>query len=208
LTVEDQITDAEYFLNILRDKSSCDELRPNLTAFLAISRGIIDHLLEEYNVKFGLNIPLDTKLFTKTFKKAAKWQNNQPALIFIKFYKNEFKTLASTTVGGLIIGKRNIAIHRTETSLHGKFSVSIPESINLEAKVSIVKTDRNGNIIEESQSFSQEQNKQNDENVPSPSKVEVKWFFSDYPNKEVADICREFLDLVCDFVDKVHRRFP
>ena len=68
MTVEDQIKDAEYFLHLLSDKYSRDELRPNLTAFLAISRGVIDHLLEEHNVKFGLNIPLETKLVIDTFK--------------------------------------------------------------------------------------------------------------------------------------------
>ena len=50
--------------------------------------------------------------------------------------------------------------------------------------------------------------KRNDEDVPSLSEVKVKWFFSDYPHKEVADICREFLDLVCGFVGKVYSKFP
>jgi hypothetical protein len=72
--------DAEYFLHALRGKTSREEFRPNLTAFLAISRGILDHLLEAYNVKFGLNIPIHEKLFIKTFKKAANRQNNQHAL--------------------------------------------------------------------------------------------------------------------------------
>jgi len=88
LTVEDQIKDAEYFLKILRDKYSRDELRPNLTAFLAISRGVIDHLLEEYNARFGL-IPLDEKLNLDTFEKEAKRQSNQTALGFLQVYKCE-----------------------------------------------------------------------------------------------------------------------
>ncbi|MGB7956860.1 MAG: hypothetical protein WCF23_23040 [Candidatus Nitrosopolaris sp.] len=115
MTVEDQIKDAEYFLHLLSDKYSRDELRPNLTAFLAISRGVIDHLLEEHNVKFGLNIPLETKLVIDTFKEAAKRQSNQTAMDFLKFYKCEFYSLAKTPVGHLILGKRNIAIHRTTT---------------------------------------------------------------------------------------------
>ena len=45
LTVEDQIKGAEYFLHLLRDKSSRDELRPNPTAFLAISSGIIGSII-------------------------------------------------------------------------------------------------------------------------------------------------------------------
>jgi hypothetical protein len=96
--VIDQIKDAEYFLHLLSDKYTRDELRPNLTAFLAISRGVIDHLLEEYNMKFGLNIPLDKKLNIDTFEKGVKRQNNQPALRFINFYKCEFDTLTDTPV--------------------------------------------------------------------------------------------------------------
>ena len=208
MTVEDQINDAEYFLHILRDKYSRDELRPNLTAFLAISRGIMNHLLEEYNVKFGLNVPLKEKLSIRTFEETAKRQNNQPALGFINFYKSEFNSLANTTVGGLMLGKRNIAVHRIPTSLTGHFSVYIQESINFDEKTSSVKTDKNRNIGQESQSFSPQQNSRNDEDVPSLSEVEVKWFFSDYPNEEVVDICREFLNLVCDFVGRVYEKFP
>jgi hypothetical protein len=208
LTVEDQISDAEYFLNILRDKSSRDELRPNLTAFLAISTGIIDYLLEDYNVKFGLNIPLGKILYFWRFEGAAKKQKNQLALGFINFYRGEFNTLRNGSVGKLIFGKRNIAIHRTPTSLRANFSVSIHESIHLDEILRSVRTDKNGNIRQESQAFNPQQNKQKDEDVPSPSEVEVKWFFSDYPHKEVADICREFLDLVRDFVDNVRKKFP
>jgi hypothetical protein len=149
--------DAEYFLHILRDKYSRDELRPNLTAFLATSAGIVDYLLEDYNVKFGLNIPLDQILFFWRFEEAAKKQNNQLALGFINFYKSEFNTLRNDPVGKLIFGKRNIVIHRTPTSLHGKFSVNIQESIHLDESVSIVKTDRNENIKQ--QSFNSQQTK-------------------------------------------------
>jgi hypothetical protein len=209
LTVEDQIKDAD--LHLLSDKYSRDELRPNLTAFLAISRGVIDHLLEEYNMKFGLNIPLEKKLNIDTFEKGAKRQNNQPALRLINFFKCEFDTLTDTPLGGLMFGKRNIVIHRTGTPLHAKFLVNIPESINLEEKLSSVETNKNGNIRQESQSFSPQQNKQKDEHVPSLSEVEVKWFFIDNdrePHKEVTDTCREFLDLIRDFVDKVHKKYP
>jgi hypothetical protein len=207
LTVEDQIKDAEYFLDILRGKSSRDELRPNLTAFLAISTGIVDYLLEDYNVKFGLNIPLDQILYFWRFEQAAKRQNNQPALEFINFYRSEFNTLRDDRVGDLMFGKRNIAIHRKPASLHGKFSVHIQESIHLEEKPSSVKTDKNGNIEQQSQAFSSQQNKQKVEDL-TPSKVEAKSFFTDCPNKEVADICREFLDLVRGFVDKMYKKFP
>ena len=100
--------DAQYFLNKLKSESVQDELRPNIIAFLAISRGIIDHLLEEYNIKFGLDIPLSEKLFLNAFEKAAESQNNAPALAFIKFYDCEIAFLKCDDVANLIFNKRNI----------------------------------------------------------------------------------------------------
>jgi hypothetical protein len=197
LTVEDQIKDAEYFLHLLSYKYSRDELRPNLTAFLAISRGVIDHLLEEYNVKFGLNIPLETKLFIDTLKKAAKSQSNQTALDFLKFYKCEFYSLAKTPVGhlilgkrGLMLGKRDAAMHRIPPPLSGHFSVYIQESLNFDEKLVVSKTDKDGKIRQESQSFSPGQNKRKDENDPSSPKIEVKWLSSKRGSRDLPRVSR------------------
>ncbi|MGB7956861.1 MAG: hypothetical protein WCF23_23045 [Candidatus Nitrosopolaris sp.] len=79
--------------------------------------------------------------------------------------------------------------------------------------VNILVTDKNGNIKQQSRSRNSQENKRKNKNDPSSSKTEVKWFFNDYiqkdhPQKEVVEICREFLDLVGDFVDKVHKKFP
>jgi hypothetical protein len=81
-------------------------------------------------------------------------------------------------------------------------------SLNLDEKISGVKTDKDGKIRQESEPFSPSQNKRKNENDPSSSKTEVKWFFVDYPQQEVVEICREFLDLIREFVDKVHKKFP
>lgn len=56
LTSDEQIEDAKYLLNLLRNKTDRNEVRALLTGFLASTRAILDHLLEEYNIKYGLNI--------------------------------------------------------------------------------------------------------------------------------------------------------
>jgi hypothetical protein len=86
LVVQEQIDDAEYFLSILRTKYERNEMRPNLTAFLALARSIPDYLLENYNKKFGVNIPLSKKLTINNFrKKAGRDINHHPRFRF----KNE-----------------------------------------------------------------------------------------------------------------------
>ena len=100
MAVQQQIRDAEYFLEIIRIKYTHDEMRPNLKAFLSIARGIPDYILEDYNNNFGLDIPLvdDTGqrqniLTSGTFRKEAKDKNNQEALKFIDFFITNLRTL-------------------------------------------------------------------------------------------------------------------
>jgi hypothetical protein len=205
LTVQEDIEDAQYFLNKLKSESVRDELRPNITAFLAISRGIIDHLLEEYNVKFGLNIPLTKKLFPETFEKAA--QNNTPALAFIKFYNCEIAFLKCDDVANLIFNKRNIAIHRGPKQFRQEFTVHLFDTINLEETLAAKKIHKNGKVEDISLPSKSQQGKQEDKDS-TRSEVESKWFFSDYDVKEGADVCQDFLNLVCGFVNKVHNKFP
>jgi hypothetical protein len=207
MNVGDQIADAEYFLRILRDKYSREEIRPNLTAFLAISRGIIDYLLEDYNVKFGLNIPLSKKLCIYTFEDAAKSQNNQSAQRFIGLYRAELAALKKTPIGDLMFSKRNISIHRKPASVRGGFSVRVYESVRLEEKLEVSKIHQNGTVEQIYKSPGSQQEKQRDESL-APSEAESKWFFTDYHSKEVPDVCRDFLDLVRNFVNNIHNKFP
>ena len=74
MTVKEQISDAEYFLEVIKRSDTHEELRPNRGAFLAMSRRIADHLLEDYNLKFDLGITLDVKLSKYTFEEKAKRQ--------------------------------------------------------------------------------------------------------------------------------------
>jgi hypothetical protein len=220
LTVRDQIKDAEYFLQLLRSKYSREEVRPILTAFLAIPRSISDYLLEEYNTKLKLNILLTEKLTITKFRKEAKKQTNQIALQFIDFYSSNFASLRKNAIGSLIIDKRNIKIHRTDIPLHGNFKVNLQDTISISESIKPVVYDRYGNIKQQSNN-NQYQDEKSDENSYqnindnphihselTKSQAEVKWFFSDYPTKEMPDVCQDFLNLMIGFVDKVYKKFP
>lgn len=207
MTVQEDIIDAQYFLNKLKSESVRDELRPNITAFLAISRGIIDHLLEEYNVKFGLDIPLSEKLYPNTFEKAAKSQNNASALAFIKFYNCEIVFLKCDDVANLIFNERDIAIHRGPKSFRQEFTAHIFDTVNLKETLSVTKISKNGKIEDRSPPSKSQQEKQEDKDLPR-SEVESKWFFKDYDVKEGTEVCQDFLNLVCGFVNKAHKQFP
>jgi hypothetical protein len=100
LALQEQLQDAEYFLRIIRSKDTRDEMRSNLKAFLSTARSIPDYILEDYNNKFVLGIPLTDNsgqrqiiLDHNIFRKKANNKNNQDALKFINFFDNEFKTL-------------------------------------------------------------------------------------------------------------------
>ena len=82
------VNDAEYFLRLLRTKYSREEVRLLLTAFLTITKGVSDYLFEEYNLKFGLNIPLCARLDIDRFEDEAKKQNNHAALNFVNYFKS------------------------------------------------------------------------------------------------------------------------
>jgi hypothetical protein len=215
MSAKQHITDVEYFLGILRTKYSREEVRPLLTAFLVITKGISDYLLEEYNLKLKLNIPLTKLLTIKRFKYEAKKRNNHPALRFINYYESEFSNIKKDSIGSLMLNKRNIKVHRADTPLQGKFEVSLQETIHISESVTVVVYDKDGNIKQRSnnqQDQAETLHKTDDtmqkQSEPTKSKTEVKWFFNDYPTKEMLDICQDFLTLMSDFVIRTYKKFP
>jgi hypothetical protein len=211
LAVQEQLQDAQYFLRIIRIKDTRDEIRPNLKAFLSTARSIPDYILEDYNNNFGLGIPLtdnsgqrQNRLKHDTFMKEAKNKNNQDALKFIDFFDNEFKNLVNEPIVKLLFEKRNITIHRTGPSVRAEIQATITETISISESVSVIVRDEDGNIKQQSHT------KQNEDEHAQPSEgtIKTKWFFEDYPQREVSDVCHDLLEKMKDFVNKIHGKFP
>jgi hypothetical protein len=100
--------------------------------------------------------------------------------------------------------KRNITIHRTSPSVRAEIQASITETIPISESVSFIVRDEDGNIKQQSHT------KQNEEKhaQPSESAIKTKWFFEDYPQREVSDVCHDLLEKMKDFVNKIRGKFP
>ena len=83
MVAEQKIEESECFLDKITQALIRKDFIPNLSAFLSATRSIPDYLLEDYNTKLGLNIPLTEKLCIDTFSDEAINQGNQIAQRFI-----------------------------------------------------------------------------------------------------------------------------
>lgn len=136
MAVVEKIEEAEYFLDKIKKANGRKDFIPNLNAYLSATRSITDYLLEDYNIKYGLNIPLDERLDMDIFKIVAKARTNPNAIAFIKGYNNFFDKLKRDKITKLLLTKRNIGVHRTDLPLQKKVSVSIIENVDKRSTVS------------------------------------------------------------------------
>lgn len=214
MVAEQKIEEAAYFLEKIKQAATRRDFVPNLSAFMSAMRSIPDYLLEDYNMKLGLNIPLSETLYPKDFRREAKNQSNQIAKKFIDRYDTELRKLYNDAVGGLLMSKRNIEIHRTDVPVQAKFSRVLSETIGITDSVSIEVRDKNGNLKTRSEQTRPEtksvsQNSQAPENKPIPQPADsVEWFFTDFKNDNVISVCNKFLDLMKLFVIDIRKDYP
>jgi hypothetical protein len=128
VAVDEKIIEAGYFLDKIKRASESKDFNPNLSAFLCSMRSIPEYLLEDYNVKYGLKIPLDKPLNIDIFDQVANQRNNPNALAFIKGYNSNFKKLKRDKISKLLLTKRNIKVHRTGIPLQTNVNESIVEN--------------------------------------------------------------------------------
>lgn len=215
MTVEEQIADTEYFLKAIRRSDSREELRPNIGAFLAMSRSIADHLLEEYNVKFGLGIGLLEKLTPRTFKEKAENQNNQTALDFIEFYTKVFKKLKENRSFSLLYHIRNVKIHRAGTRFRAEFFRGVSDEVKISDSINVTVIRKNGTVEDHTkqQDIKMDNNSRSNEfKIPHKDQKHtedgVKWYLTDYDIKGVPDLCQDFLESLKEFANIIYTKFP
>ena len=171
MVAEQKIAEAEYFLDKITQAFTRNDFIPNLSAFLSATRSIPDYLLEDYNTKLGLNIPLTEKLYVDTFSDEAVNQGNQIAQKFIKEYKTQLKNIYNDPLGKLLTTKRNISIHRTGVPIQGRFKRVIHETINISDSVSIEVRDKYGNLKMRSEPTKSEKKPELQKNETLPDKT-------------------------------------
>lgn len=212
LTSKEQIEDAMYFVDQLKEKYERNEARAVVSAILSIIRSVPDHLLEEYNRRLGLNIPLSTPLRTDIFEdEAKKLGNNSRALNFIRFYKAELQNLKTNVLWNEMKTKRDIKIHRDNTLLkkHVHMTISEPRIV-LDDRITAITRDNTGNIKKSGNSTNIQDNTKNSEEnaTKDPLTDGVRWFFEDDPTVDIVNKFEQLLKEVTNFVSKVETAFP
>jgi len=206
MPAKQKINEAEFFLEKLQglqslpqDLDKQTESKYYLAAFLSAAVSVLDYLLEDYNTKLSLNIPLTEKLYPEKFEEAAKRTNNQPALLFIQWWKKEKKALENDTIGELLIGKRHINTHRLQTKPDlAKIiaSDSIPMSDSVEVKLF-----RDGKLVETRKSAEQPTQSQ------KKAETTFDWFFVEYPNEPVLIVCEKLLSKLTRLIAEAEQSF-
>jgi hypothetical protein len=200
MVADQKIKEAEYFFDKITRATTREDFVPNLSAFLSATRSIPDYLLQDYNVKLGLNISIAKKLYPRTFRRRAIKERNLIARNFIQEYNSLLNSIYENPIGKLLTKKRNISIHRTDVPVRAGFKRKFEEIISFDDSVSIEVRDKHGHLKMRSGPIKQNVKSKvqtDEESVPPDS---VKWYFDDYQNDDVVISCEKFLGLVKSFV--------
>jgi hypothetical protein len=213
MAVDQKITNAEYFLNKIRNAKTREDVIPNISAFLSETTSIPDYLLEDYNLKYGLGIK---RMCKNTFIEQAIIQKNQGAIRFIIEYISKFNQLKKDPVVERLWHKRNVQVHSKNDALQANFSVNLSESVPVSDLVDIEVRDKDGNLktksgllnkiksgVEKKINSINELKKQS-----TTSSMTVIWFFTDYKDRDVLDLCETYLKLMKTFVSDLKHEFP
>ncbi len=198
---ERRLTELCKLLSIPQNADAEKEIQDCLETFLSVSVSVPEYLLHDFNLKFGLNIPLTEKRFRHEFQSKAKRTGNQTALQFICWWGKQMDLLRKDPIGGLLIGKRHIARHRTQvildlTKIAVRLTISVPK---ISYKVEVF---QGGKLLETSRSAEQP--------APSPKKTEITSgrFFSEHPDESIVTVCEKFLAKLANFVSTAEQKFP
>jgi len=213
MAVDQKITNAEYFLNKIRNAKKREDVIPNISAFLSETTSIPDYLLEDYNLKYGLGIK---RMCKNTFIEQAIIKKNQGAIRFIIEYISKFNQLKKDPVVERLWHKRNVQVHSKNDALQANFSVNLSESVPVSDLVDIEVRDKDGNLktksgllnkiksgVEKKIKSINELKKQS-----TTSSMTVIWFFTDYKDRDVLDLCETYLKLMKTFVSDLKHEFP
>jgi hypothetical protein len=213
MAVDQKIDNAEYFLNKIRNAKKREDIIPNISAFLSETTSIPDYLLEDYNLKYGLGIK---RMYKNTFIEQAIIQKNQGAIRFIIEYISNFNELKKDPVVERLWHKRNVQVHSKHDPLQANFSVNLPESVPDNDSVDIEVRDKDGNLTTKSGLLNKIKSGV-EKKIKSISELKkqsttrsmtMTWFFTDYKDRDVVDLCETYLKLTKSFINHLRNEFP
>lgn len=211
MTVSDTIEKAERWLSklsIAYEKRDQTEINDLSSMLLIIIRSIPEHLLEDFNQKFGLGIPLDNRKFHDEFKKRSAGQSKQ----FFYWYNDELKKYRYDSKLKILMNKRNIEMHRKlqKPEITG---LRVKETMTSFSHITIIPaeaTDDEIRIIKEKANIEIEKKavqKRKEMSERYPTKIIVDYYFNDLPDINVLESSKLFLDAMKLMVKTAYEKF-
>jgi len=179
MTANDKIKEAEYNLDKLKGSNSDQDFSHVLSNFLSSSHSILEHLLEDYNKKFGFNLEYVT---TKNFRDKANKMKNTDAIKFINWYIDERIKLRNEKSYGFLVARRNFSVH--------KDTVKPENNIRLEIGLTPIWKDTTTGEITTGDRMPQ---------------VRTWQFFNENTDEDVITVCEKFLEHIKRIVNGVIR---
>jgi hypothetical protein len=203
MTAEEKIEESEYNLQKLANiNPMLKAFRFELSNFLNSAQSILYHLLEEYNIKYHLQLE---HLDIKAFKKQATRLRNTGALNFIEWYKKEYEQIKNE-VYGFLIDKRHVNVHKqvVKTVRHigmNNMKMSIPANTSVMINIEdlLWKGAKTAKVT------------MTDLNTKEQEQIDMPAFnktvFNENEEKEALTLCGEFLDRLKKLVNDAHSKF-
>lgn len=212
MSADKKVLGAEYHLKNMKNYYIVDEQSFNyeVEAFLTKIRSIPDVLLEDYNLKFGLGIGLDEKLYPRVFEEKVKTLKDEKiqkeATKFLEWWKVQVAKFESDPFVSVFFTKRHISVHRTELRPDLK-KITLIESISFSDSFTVIKRDKYGNIYDNG-SLAKKEEASLISPKPRTNDSKIEWFFSDYPNENILDASQKLLDIMKQLVLDAKKNFP
>jgi hypothetical protein len=201
MTAEEKIKEAEYFLSRLPDLQ-IDVVRFEASAFLSASRSVFYHLLDDYARKFGLGEI--EQLHVRSFEDAAKKQDNQRALDFVKWYRDATKRIAENPECGFLSDLRDLSVHRETPQvayrLESRMHQEIPAGATVEIPIAPPPLRHPVKITAPIRKGTEVIGTLEAEQTATP-------FFDKFPTFDLLKSCTTFLAEIKEIVAEAHKRF-
>lgn len=196
----DKLQEAQYFLDQMRSHSGgTQDFMFKLSAFLSAARSVMDLLLYDYGIQYGL-FTINDKIYPDDFQRLA--QGNSMATSFYIWWSQKRDYLATHQIGGFLSEKRHIVVHRGQPAM--AWSLVLAETISFHSGLS---------FNPPSAAAGSAPPNAIDVTTVAPPTVSttsqlLTGYFADYPSESVVDLCEKYLQMLSSIVAEARTRFP
>ncbi len=148
-----------------------------------------------YNLSAFLSAARSVTLFMQT--------EFNHAVGFNDWYSTKQHDMATDKVMKLMNEKRTVTVHQEPVRPHAHVNASFSEPIGIGESVSVVLTRADGTI-------ERRESEPAEPITPTQSKAttEWRWFFDEFPEKDIVSLCQEHIKRLNDLVAECELRFP